>query len=1074
MKHFKKLIARFVLLLFCVSVITDMYGQSAGKSIAGKVIDKTGEPLIGVSVSIKNTNKGTVTDIDGNYTLPATNDNAVLVFSYIGYTTVEQTVGKRNVINLTLEEDSKLLDEVVVVGYGVMRKRDLSGAVSQVKGDALLTGNPASSINQALQGKIAGVIVSQSDGTPGGGVNIQIRGNNTFTSNSQPLFIVDGIPFEPPVTPRSAENTDGSIEAASNALSFINPHDIESIEVLKDASATAIYGSRGANGVVMITTKKGAKGKPRIDFNSNFSVSQIRKKIDMLDGYSYANYRNEQQDNAAFYDGAVFNQYTYPKEKGEWRAQGNGYQYFPSPEDYLNPGWRTMTDANGKEWKEWVEGADWQDEIFQTAFSQEYNLSVSGAGESGSHLVSGNYTNQEGIIKGTGFERYTLRTNLIQKVNDRINVGLNMNYTNSKTNFAKGNSLDYSVLRSAIIYPSTVYAGDNSKDSEYMYLSANPRTYVTATKNVLSASSILSSAFATIDITDYLQFRQNLGLNNFFNERSTYSNRQTGEGIAGTVNGRGGYSDNRQSSFTSESMLTFNRTFNKIHQLNAVVAFTAEQSKQTAKVMTATQFPSDLTENYDMGAALLPGPLVTNTMQNRLLSTLGRINYVLLDRYIFTTSFRRDGSSKFAPANKYANFLSGAFAWRLSEEQFIKNLNVFDNLKLRLSFGQTGNQAIPDYRTLYIMKIANYPASGDKESGYTSAYAYNEDLKWETTDQYNAGLDFGFLKNRLTFTIDYYFKNTKDLLQDVKVPQSTGYISHLINQGRVTNEGLEFSVDYTVIDNPAGKFSWSVNGNLSFNRNRIADLETDQFAQRLWHMADNVFIQRNGCPIGAIYGYVEDGFYDNIAEVRADPRYAGVTDAVAKSMIGEIKLRDIDGNGEINASDKTIIGNTNPDYTFGITNNFKWQNFSFGFFLQGIVGNDIFNGNLMNVLMYSYRNIPVDAYNTRWTEENKANARWPKATTMPTRSLNISDRYVEDGSYLRLKNVNFGYRFNKPFQGVDLVDVNVSASNLLTWTNYSWYDPDVNAFGGDPSRKGVDIYAYPTSRTINLGIKVQF
>lgn len=1050
--------------------------QQATKTVKGTVVDNQGEALIGVTVMIKNTGKGTVTDIDGGYEIPDVTNNNVLVFSYIGFTTKEEPVGARAEIDVIMS-DTQELDEVVVIGYGAMKKRDLSGSVSQVKGESLLSGNPSASINQALQGKIAGVNVHQSDGAPGGGVNIQIRGTNTFTSNSQPLFVVDGIPFEPPATPRSAENTDGSVEAASNALSFINPHDIESIEILKDASATAIYGSRGANGVVIITTKKGVKGKPRVDFSANFSVSKVRKKIDMLDGYTYAGYMNEQQDNAAYYDGASFTNYVYPRDaggNGEWRAQGDGYKYFPSPDDFLSPGMRTYTDANGREWQQWVEGTDWQDEVFQAAFSQEYNMSVSGASETGTYLFSGNYTNQDGIIKKTGYERYTLRTNLTQKLHDRINLGLNLNYTDSKTDFAKGNSLDYSLLRSALIYPSTVYHDDASQGEEYNYLSPNPGTYIDGTKNQLSSSSILSSAFLTVDITDYLQFRQNLGINKFFNERSTYSNRQTGEGQEGTVNGRGGYSDNKQSSFTSESMLTFNKTFNKIHQLNAVVAFTAEQGKYTEKVMSATQFPTDLMENYDMGSALNPGSLVTSTIQNRLQSVLGRVNYVLMDKYIFTASFRRDGSSKFASNNKYAGFASGAFAWRMSEEQFIKNLHVFDNLKLRLSFGQTGNQAIPDYRTMYMLKNAMYSPTGSKENGYTSAYAYNEDLKWETTDQYNAGIDFGFLNNRLNVTIDYYYKNTKDLLQDVKVPQSTGYISRLTNMGRVKNEGLEFSVDYTVIDNPATQFSWNVNGNLSFNRNRISDLETDQFAQRLWNMADNVFIQRNGCPIGTIYGYVEDGFYDNEAEVRADPQYANASDVKVKSMIGEIKMRDMDGNGEINASDMTVIGNTNPDYTFGITNNFKWKNFSFGFFVQGIIGNDIFNGNLMNVLMYSYRNIPVDAYNARWTEDNKEGAKWPKATTMTTRSLLISDRYVEDGSYVRLKNINFGYRFSNPFKGVDFIDLNLSASNLFTWTNYSWYDPDVNAFGGDPSRRGVDIYSYPTSRTINFGVKVQF
>lgn len=1042
--------------------------------IFGFVADVNNQPLIGVSVVVRGTTIGTVTDINGKFSLNVNSISDILKVSYIGFVTQEISVLKVKNKTITLLEDLKVLDEVVVVGYGTSKKRDLSGAISQIKASEILAGNPSTSINQALQGKIAGVVVNQSDGAPGGGVNIQIRGTNTFTTNSQPLYVVDGIPFEPPTTPRSSENTDGSLEAASNALSFINPNDIESIEVLKDASATAIYGSRGANGVILVTTKKGVQGKPSINLSTNFSTAQVLKKIKMLDGYGYANYRNEQQDNAGYYDGAVFGNYSYPKDGGEWRKQGDGYQYFASPQDYLNPGLRTMTDANGKDWTEMISETNWQDEIFQKAISQDYNLSVSGASESGSYLMSGNYTNQDGIIKGTGFERYTLRTNLNQKVNKIINLGLNVSYTNSVTNFAKGNSLDYSLLRSALIYPSTVFNGESSQGAEYNFLSPNPVTYIQGTKNILSSSSIISSAFVTIDITSFLQFRQNLGLNNFFNERSTYSNRQTGEGQEGTINGRGGYSDNKQSGLTTESMLTFNKTFNKIHQLNAVVATTAERANYTSKIMTATQFPNDLSENYDMGSALNPGTLETGTTQNSLLSLLGRVNYVLLDKYIFTTSFRRDGSSKFATKNKYANFASGAFAWRLSEEKFIKNINLFDNLKLRLSFGQTGNQAIPDYKTLYVLETAMYAPTGSKQSGYKTSYAYNENLKWETTDQYNAGFDFGLMNNRLNFTVDYYYKNTKDLLQEVKVPQSTGYISRLTNVGRVTNEGLEISADYTVIDSKVNKFSWNVNGNLSFNRNRIADLETDQFAQRLWNMADNVFILRNSCPIGTIYGYVEDGFYDTETEVRADSRYANANDAKVKSMLGEIKLRDINQDDLINASDMTIIGNTNPEYTFGITNTFKWRNLSLGFFIQGVQGNDIFNGNLMNVMMYSYRNIPVDAYNSRWTEDNKENAKWPKATSMTTRPLYISNRYVEDGSYLRLKNMNLGYRFNKPVQGISFIDLNLSASNLLTLTKYSWYDPDVNAFGGDPSRKGVDIYSYPTSRTINLGIKVQF
>jgi len=1036
--------------------------------ITGKVTDVNNEPMIGVTVILKNTNTGTVTDMNGNFSLNVNSANDIISISYLGYKTEEFTVKNVRNFNIVLHEDETLLEEVVVVGYGSMKKRDLSGSVAQVKADEILSGNPAASINQALQGRVAGAMVNQNDGAPGAGISMQIRGTNSFSSNSQPLYIVDGIPFEVPTTPRSAENTDGSLEASANALSFINPHDIASIEVLKDASATAIYGSRGANGVVLITTKSGEKGKPRIEFTSNVSSSTIRKQVPVLDGYHYALYRNEQQDNALLYDSSPFTQYVYPSP-GTWRFDtSNGEvlsaKYNPSPEDFLSPGWREGIDENGGSWKQWVEGTNWQDQIFQTGSSQEYNMLISSATDRGNYTFSGNYTSQDGIIKGTGFERYTLRSNTSQNISKNITVGLNLSYTNSTTDFAKGNSLDYSILRSALLYPSTIYYGDFSQSDELLWLSANPRTYVISTKNELSSVNIFASAFASIRLNDNLVFRQNLGLSNFENQRSTYSNRDTGEGAIDKVNGKGGLSDNRQSHTVTESMLTYNRIFGKIHNLNAVAAVTYEHRVNSAESMTATQFPTDLTENYDMGLALVPGSLVSSKFESKLFSLLGRVNYVLNDKYIFTASFRRDGSSKFSSENRYANFASGALAWRLSEEAFIKNLNLFDNLKLRLSYGQTGNQAIPDYQTMYTMRVANYPLGGSEHSGFVSDHAFNTSLKWETTDQYNAGIDFGFYNNRLGFVIDYYYKKTNDLLQNVKTPQSTGYISQIINSGYVTNEGLELTANLVPVQNKL--FNWRIDANLSFNRNRIGGLLADQFSSRLWYKADNVFIQRNGLPIGAIYGYVEDGFYDNEAEVRADPTYASANANVVKSMIGEIKYKE----------GLHVIGDTNPDYIFGVTNNFEWNKFNFGFFVQGVMGNDIFNGNLMNVTLFNTTNIPVAVYDYRWTPETKDIAKWPKATNQAKRTWLISDRYVEDGSYIRLKNINIGYTFDNPkfLKGIRSINLNASAGNLFTLTDYSWYDPDVNAFGNDPARRGVDVYSYPTSKTFSFGLKVQF
>ena len=392
---------------------------------------------------------------------------------------------------------------------------------------------------------------------------------------------------------------------------------------------------------------------------------------------------------------------------------------------------------------------------------------------------------------------------------------------------------------------------------------------------------------------------------------------------------------------------------------------------------------------------------------------------------------------------------------------------------LRLSYGETGNQGIGSYRTMSILNVANYPFSGALSSGFAQVDwrgPVAQDLRWETTSQYNVGLDLGFLNNRINFTVDYYYKKTRDLLQDVKIPNSTGFGTMLINSGYVTNEGLELTGNFHILQDTPLK--WSMDANISFNRNKIGGLDSDQYATKLWNAADEVFLQRNGCPIGTIYGYVEDGFYDNLAEVMASPDPQ--VRAKGSAMIGEIKYRNFDDNPAITASDRVIIGDTNPDFVYGITNNFEWKNLTFSFFLQGSQGNDIFNGNLMDIKMGNAGNITTEAYNTRWTAENAANAKWPKATAGYDRTWLISDRYVEDGSYLKLKTVNIGYKLKPKFKGINTIDIYASASNLFTITGYSWYDPEVNAFGSDASRRGVDIYSYPSSRTFSMGVKVSF
>lgn len=1042
------------------------------KKIIGTIVDQNGEAIIGANVIQKGTTNGTITDIEGHFTLevPA---NAILTISFIGYKSKDVTLkGNETKITITLKDDTEILDEVVVVGYGTMKKRDLSGAVSSIKSDELMKGNPTD-LSQGLAGKIAGVIVNQSDGAPGGGVSIQIRGTNSFSTSSQPLYIVDGVPFDTGSTPSSEANSNSN--QASNPLSFINPHDIQSIEVLKDASATAIYGSRGANGVVIVTTKRGEAGFDQVEFSANFSYSRIAKRMKVLDAQTYAQYQNEQTLNSYKYSGKPYTTLPYP---GVWAYQNNpdgtvdytSGKYSPSPEDFLNPG--MYTDEYGNE--TWVGLADWQDLIYQDGFSQEYNISVTGGSEKGWHAFSGNYLNQSGIIKNSGFTRYGLRANLGRKVHNWLEMGMNVNFTHTNTDFSKTNAYDYGVIRSSLIFPPTYDPNvDSTTSNELSWLASNPYAYINSTKDNLKSINVFNSSYVEVKLFPFLKFRQNLGISYTNNNRGTYYGRDTQEGSeTSNINGKAGQSDNWYMGITSESLVTFDKSFGK-HAINAVAGFTAEKTSWGSKAMSATGFPSDLTQDFDMSLGTNPGKLVTDRGDAALASFLGRINYTLMDKYIFTASYRADGSSKFSDENKWAGFLSGALAWRISEEKFIKDLNLFSNLKLRLSYGETGNQAISSYRTLPMLNSANYPFAGSISSGFAQVDwrgPVSDDLRWETTSQYNAGLDLGFFNGRVNFTVDYYYKKTSDLLQEVKIPSSTGFGNMMVNSGYVTNEGLEISGKFFVLQNTPLK--WNIDANISFNKNKIGGLESDQYANSLWYKADEVFLQRNGCPIGAIYGYVEDGFYDNLAEVMASPDPE--IRAKGASMIGEIKYRNFDNDPTITEADRVIIGDTNPDFVYGITNNFEWKNFTLSFFLQGSQGNDIFNGNLMDISMGNIGNIPQMAYDTRWTEENAAHARWPKAVASYERTMLISDRYVEDGSYLKLKNLNIGYNWKPTFKGISNINIYASATNLFTITNYSWFDPEVNAFGSDASRRGVDIYSYPSSRTFSLGMKVTF
>lgn len=1062
---------RTILTATAFALTTGLWAQS---QVTGTVADDSGEALAGASIKIVGTTQGTMTDENGRFTLNMPVGKTLVQVSYIGYKTQVLNAKEQQLLSVILVEDDAVLEEAVVVGYGTMRKSDLTGSVAQMSSKDLMAGG-TTDVAHGMQGKVAGVDVRQSDGAPGAGVSITVRGANSFTTSSQPLYIIDGVPYgtDPSGGMPSSSANEGSNTSVS-PLSMINPNDIEKIDVLKDASATAIYGSRGANGVVIITTKKGKKGDgshAKVEFSAKWSMQSPAKRMKMLDPHTFALYQNEAAANSRLYEGSgdtdpYQGKWEYPYIGGAFDY--NHGKYNPSPDDFLCPGLRTDEYGNLDE----VAGANWQDEIFQTGGTQDYSLNVSGGDDRGWWSFSGSYTGQTGIIRHTGYDRYGLSTNLDRKITPWLELGTGQFFTHSLTDFQRTGSENTGIIRSALIFPPTygVHTATEQLD-ELNWLAANPVNYVNGAKDELRQLSYFSSSYAEITLAPWLKFRQNLGLGYNDGHRGTYYDRHTQEGKS-PINGKAGKATNIWRSMTAESILTFDKTWN-VHHLNVVGGVTFEGGWGENTAMSATNFASDITQDADMALALEKAVVQSGTTVQKLNSYLGRVNYTLLDKYLLTASVRCDGSSSFAKNNKWATFTSGAVAWRLSEEEWIRQLDIFSNLKLRVSYGETGNQGIGAYRTLGVLQAANYPYNGTLSSGMSTIDwrgKANPDLKWETTRQWNVGLDMGFMNNRLSFTLDYYYKKTRDLLQNISVPASTGFSQRLVNSGNVTNEGVELTVNYDVFRN--GPVRWHLTANISANRNRIGGLDGDQYATSLWSAADHAFLQRNGKPIGTLYGYVEDGFFDNVAEVRSMRQYATLSDADALKMVGEIKYRDLNGDGYITEDDRAIIGDTNPDFVYSLTSNLSWRGLSLDFMLQGSQGNDILNYNLTDIKMSNIGNITREAYDHRWTPETAATALWPKATAGYTRTWLLSNRHVENGSYLRLKYVTLSYNWQKPFRGIQNLNFSLTANNVFTVTKYSWYDPDVNAGGANPATPGVDSYSYPTARTFTLGVNI--
>ena len=1039
-----------LIFLFCALSVWSF----AQTTLSGTLWDGANEndPLIGATILVTGTNIGTISDFNGQFSIEVPEGKFILQISMVGYKTQVVNVRGKTEVNITLQEDTHLMEELVVVGYGSMKKRDLSGSVGQIKKEEIIAGGQLN-VAQNLVGKMAGVDVKSSDGAPGSGVSITVRGANSFSTSSQPLYIVDGIPFgtDPNGLPSSDAN-DGQAQS-QNPLSMINPNDIEKIEVLKDASATAIYGSRGANGVVIITTKKGQEGKPRVEVNIKGGVQQIANKVQVLSAYEYALYQNEAAANSRYYEGGI----QRDPYRGEWVYPyiGSGYVYTqgtynPAPEDFLEPGLRTDIYGNIDE----VAGTNWQEQIYQLGSSQEYNLNISGGSERGYYNFSGNFADQVGIIKNTGYQRYGLTVNTAWHIAKWLEIGTSQHFTNTTTNFQRTNAENTGIIRSSLIFPATYGPHQHTEQlDELNWLATNPLNYVNGAKDELKQISWFSSSFAEFTILPWLKLRQNLGLGYHDGHRSTYYNRHTQEGKP-PYNGKAGKASNIWQSITSETLLTFDHRFNENNHINAVLGVTFERGRGYTESTTATNFPNDLTQGADLSQALDKAVVKSTQTMQALESYLARVNYTLMNRYLFTASARVDGSSSFATQNKWAPFFSGAFAWRMIDEPWMQNQRVLSNLKWRVSYGETGNQAIGAYRTLTVFDAAKYPYNGTLESGQAMIDwrgPTNPNLKWETTSQADAGVDMGFANGKVNLTIDYYYKHTRDLLQNVTIPSSSGFSQMMVNSGFVTNQGVELTLNCEVLN--LNHWKWQIDANFSHNQNRIGGLQGDQYATALWSKADQVFLQRNGYPIGTLYGYIEEGIDE---------------------ATGEIRYKDLNVDGYITEEDRDIIGNTNPDFTCALTSRLSWKGIGLNFMLQASYGNDIFNYNLTDITMSNLGNITKEAYDGRWTPANATTATWPKPTAGYTRTWLISDRYVEDGSFLKIRYINLTYDWNKPTKWIEKINFSFMVNNLWTFTRYSWFEPDVNAAGNNPACPGIDSYSYPSARSYSLGINVVF
>jgi TonB-linked SusC/RagA family outer membrane protein len=979
--------------------------QEQASTISGKVVDEKGEPMPGVAVLEKGTTNGTVTDVNGLFKLNVAGTASVLVIKFIGYNDKEVAVGTQTAFSISLTENVRALSDVVVVGYGTQKKRDLTGAVSSVNSKDLAN-QSVPDVGEALEGKAPGVQVISS-GAPGSNVTIQIRGVGTI-NDASPLLVIDGVP-----TP-----------ADVNYLNNLNMNDVASIDVLKDASASAIYGSQGANGVIIITTKKGTSGVGHLNFNFFAGVQSVAHTIPLLNAQQFVQLNNEELAND--------NQATNPA--------------------YANPA-------------SFGAGTNWQNAIFRNAPIQSYSLSYSGGSEKSDYYVSLGLLDQQGVVIDSKYRRYNLQINTNQKVLSWLKTGTNVTFEHDEKPTGGGSvSGALSANPAQPIYNTDgSYSGPVGQSQWYGSIT-NPVGQYNLTQNNTNGYNVLGNLYAEATIIPGLTFRTTPGLTATFYDTRTWSpenNLQPSPQAQSYL----AESYNKSITYNWDNYLTYDKTFGKDHHLTVLAGTSAEASNFNYLSGNITGFATDLTQQLNDGATL---PNVGGDgSQWSLFSLIGRANYSYKDRYLLTATVRRDGSSRFGEDKKYGTFPSASFAWRVSEEPFFKDITFFDDLKFRAGYGETGNQNIGNYGFASALTPGVYNFNGTTVPIEILENPSNPNLSWETIKQTNIGIDATFLHSRISLSIDAYLKNTTGMLVPYVLPISTGFTGTTeINAGKMQNKGIEINVNSR---NLTGQLSWTTNFNISFNQNKILSL--DQNAS-LFPGGSSIglngylAINQVGHPVNSFYGYVTQGIFQTYYDVQAHAAQVNGSDIYNRTSAGDIRFKDLNNDDIINANDRTIIGNPNPKFIFAMNNNWSYKGVDLSIALQGVYGNQIFNANDITQEAMSGANNQVAYVLSRWEGPGTSNTVPRAIYGDPNENSRLSDRYIEDGSYLRIKTLTLGYNLPKTLMqhaGIKTVRIYATAQNLYTFTKYTGVDPEVGA-------NGIDLNVYPVTRTISLGL----